>query len=97
MGIAIALLIAAAIAAMFYLNQHRAPPTAKMVITFDGQKAVLKRGRMSAQTLHFLNDVLKEAASPAASVAILNNGRVWMSKSVPVSAHQRIRNLLLMS
>jgi Protein of unknown function (DUF3634) len=90
----IVLLIAALIAAMFYLNQHRAPPTAKMVIEFDGRKATLKRGSISAQTLHYVSDVLKESESPAASVAILNNGRVWMSKSVPANAHQRIRNLL---
>jgi hypothetical protein len=90
----ILILIAAVLAAMFYLNQHRAPPTAKMVIEFDGSKAVLKRGNVKAQTLHFVGDVLKEAGSAAASVAILNNNKIWFSKSVPHAAYQKIRNLL---
>ena len=77
------------------LHKFVAPPGALTVIMFDAGRARVKRGNIPAQTLGFVEDVLRQARVKNASVGILPNGSLWFSPSTPASVHQQLRNLLM--
>ncbi len=77
------------------LHKFVAPPGARTVILFDAGRARLKRGNIPAQTLVFVEDVLRQARVKSASVGVLPNGLLWFSPSTPVCVHQQLRNLLM--
>lgn len=95
MGYALIVAFALILATTLLLHRFVAPPGARTVILFDGRRARVKRGNVSAQTLRFVEDVLRQTAVQRASVGLMPNGSLWLSPSIPVSAHQQLRNLLI--
>ena len=89
------LLSAVALGVTLLLHKFVAPPGARTVILFDSGRARVKRGNVGAQTLRFVEDVLRQAGAQKASVAILPNGALWFSPSTPEAAHQQLRNILM--
>ena len=77
------------------LHKFVAPPGAGTVIVFDAGRAYVKRGNISAQTLRFVEDVLRQSRIKSASIGILPNATLWFSPSTPVDVHQQLRNILL--
>ena len=77
------------------LHKFVAPPGARTVILFETGRARVKRGNITAQTLVFVEDVLRQARVKRASVGILPNGSLWFSPSTPATVHQQLRNLLM--
>jgi hypothetical protein len=98
--LALLLAFAAVIGATLLLHKFVAPPGARIVIAFDARstgnaRAILTRGQLSAQTLRFVQDVLRESGATHGTVAVLPTGKLWFSPTVPESAHQRLRNILM--
>ena len=77
------------------LHKFVAPPGARTVILFDAGRASVKRGNVAAQTLRFVEDVLREGGAKTVSVGILPNGSLWFSPSTPADVYQQLRNILM--
>ena len=88
-------LAALVLGATVLLHKFVAPPGARTVILFDAGRASVKRGNVAAQTLRFVEDVLRDAGAKSVSVGILPNGSLWFSPSVPAVVHQQLRNILM--
>ncbi len=88
-------LFALVIGATLLLHKFVAPPGARIVVLFDAGRARVKRGNVSAQTLRFVEDVLRQSGAKRASVGIMPDGSLWFSPSTPAAVHQQLRNLLI--
>jgi hypothetical protein len=95
MPLILLLIIAAIIGGTWLLNTYIAPPGARTVLKLVHGKLTVTRGSLSAQTQTYVQDVLRDAGLEQGSVAILANGRLWFSPSIPDTAHQQLRNLLM--
>ena len=87
--------LAMGLGATVLLHKFVAPLGARTVILFDDGRARVKRGNVAAQTLRFVEDVLRQTGAKRASVGILPNGSLWFSPSTPSSVHQQLRNILM--
>ena len=95
MLIVLSALIALGLGATLLLHQFVAPPGARTVVVFDAGRARVKRGNVTALTLRFVEDVLRQTGVKRASVGILPNGSLWFSPSTPAAVRQQLRNLLI--
>lgn len=86
---------AVALGVTLFLHKFVVPPGARTLILFDAGRARIKRGNVGAQTLQFVEDLLRQAGAKRASVGILPNGTLWLSPSVPEGVHQQLRNILM--
>ncbi len=87
--------LAVVIVTTVLLHKFVAPPGARTVIVFDAGRARVKRGNVAAQTLRFVEDVLRQSRVKSASVGILPNGSLWFSPSTPADVYQQLRNILM--
>lgn len=95
MLIILIVVLAVGLGATVLLHNFVAPPGARTVIVFDAGRARVKRGNVAAQTLRFVEDVLRQTGAKSASVGILPNGSLWFSPSTPSSVQQQLRNILI--
>ena len=71
------------------------PPHATVLIRVRGEKLNVARGRVRAQAHEFVSDIVREAAITKGFIAVTPAKRVFFSREIPRSIHQRLRNVLL--
>ena len=90
--IPIALVLAAVIALWLRLVP---PPFAASLLKFDGDKIQARKGILRPYARDQLVELLRDKRIGRGFIAVLRNGRVVFSRSVPAEMHQRLRNVLL--
>jgi hypothetical protein len=71
------------------------PPHATILIRVRGDKLRVVRGRVKAQTHQFVSDIVREAVVTRGYIAVTPAKRVFFSRAIPRTVHQRLRNVLL--
>jgi hypothetical protein len=71
------------------------PPHATVLIRVRGEMLNGVRGRVRAQPHEFVSDIVREAAITKGFIAVTPGRRVFFSREIPRSIHQRLRNVVL--
>jgi len=71
------------------------PPHASLIIKIREGKPRVTRGRLQAQAMEFISDILQQAGVKKGFVTVGPGRWVAFSRDIPKEHRQRIRNILL--
>lgn len=73
------------------------PPHAHTLVRFQGGQLQLKRGQLRGLARDQVRVLLEEAGVSKGYLAITSSPRVYFSRTIPSTYHQRLRNVVLNS
>lgn len=71
------------------------PPHTKTLIKICNGQVRVTRGQLKAQPYEFVSEIVKQTAVTHGFIAITYYNRAAFSRTIPRSARQRLRNVLL--
>ncbi|MEY4387682.1 MAG: hypothetical protein RLY20_2965 [Verrucomicrobiota bacterium] len=71
------------------------PLHATIVVCIRAGRLIVKRGHLRGQVLEDVAEVLASVGVTNGFIALSNSGRVYFSRTIPRSVHQRLSNVLL--